>query len=121
MANSILLTGGAGFIGSNFVELAIARGHSVVVLDALTYAGSTENLENIKGPGSVKLVEGKIQDQELVSKLLKEHQTDWLINFAAESHVDKSIAGPAPFIDTNIVGTFHLLSAAKNYFDSHRN
>jgi len=117
MSKSILLTGGAGFIGSNFVEIAVQAGHHVVVLDALTYAGHKENLDHLSGPGKMTFVQGQIQDQALVSKLLSEHQIDWLLNFAAESHVDKSITGPAPFVDTNIVGTFHLLMAAKNYFD----
>ena len=115
---SILLTGGAGFIGSNFVEIALEAGHRVVVLDALTYAGHRENLEGIKNSENLTFVQGMIQNGELVAQLLREHKVDWFINFAAESHVDKSIAGPAPFIDTNIVGTFQLLTAAKSYFDS---
>src|ERR1035437_158093 len=120
MMKSILLTGGAGFIGSNFVELAIERGHKVVVLDALTYAGHPENLENLKGVNSSNylFVKGNILDRELALKLLREHQIDWFLNFAAESHVDKSITGPAAFVETNIMGTFQLLSAAKDYFDS---
>ncbi len=111
---TILLTGGAGFIGSNFVEVAIDHGHQVIVVDALTYAGHRESLEGLP----VIFVQGQIQDEVLISNLLKEHQVDWVINFAAESHVDKSIAGPAPFIDTNIVGTFRMLSATKNYYDA---
>ena len=117
---NILLTGGAGFIGSNFVELAIERGHKVLVLDALTYAGHPENLENIKGVNSSNylFVKGNILDRELALQLLRDHQIDWFLNFAAESHVDKSITGPAAFVETNITGTFQLLSAAKEYFDS---
>ena len=114
---SILLTGGAGFIGSNFVEIALAEGHRVVVLDALTYAGHLENLEGLANSRNLTFVKGDIRDGALISSLLIEHQVNWLINFAAESHVDKSIAGPAPFIDTNIMGTFQLLNSAKNYFD----
>src|SRR4051812_21443473 len=117
---SILLTGGAGFIGSNFVELAIERGHKVVVLDALTYAGNLESLENIKGAtlSNYVFIKGNILDRELAAKLLREHKIDWFLNFAAESHVDKSITGPAAFVETNVMGTFQLLSAAKDYFDS---
>jgi len=117
---NILLTGGAGFIGSNFVELAIERGHKVVVLDALTYAGHLENLENIKGATSSNyaFVKGNILDRELSLKLLKDHEIDWFLNFAAESHVDKSITGPKAFVETNVMGTFELLTSAKEYFDS---
>lgn len=116
MPQSILLTGGAGFIGSNFVEVALEAGHQVVVIDALTYAGHKENLANLSG--KITFVQANINDRETVEQLLREHSVDWLLNFAAESHVDKSIAGPAPFIETNINGTFQLLMAAKNYYES---
>ncbi len=116
--SNLLITGGAGFIGSNFVGQAVARGHRVIVLDALTYAGDRENLNWIpdspKG-GSWKLVEGSILDRPLVSQLLREYAIDSLINFAAESHVDNSITGPSAFIDTNIKGTFELLEATRSY------
>lgn len=116
---NLLITGGAGFIGSNFVAQAVARGHHVTVLDALTYAGDKANLEWIpastKG-GSYDLVVGNILDQELVSQLLRERQIESLVNFAAESHVDKSIAGPEAFVETNIKGTFTLLEAARAYY-----
>jgi len=114
----IFVTGAAGFIGSNFVELALEQGHFVVSYDALTYAGNRENLEDLPNEKNHVFVQGMIQDQEKVSKLLREHQIDWLVNFAAESHVDKSISGPAPFVDTNVVGTFALLSAAKTHYES---
>lgn len=122
MSKSILLTGGAGFIGSNFVEVALEEGHKIVVIDALTYAGHKENLQEfLQGTSGVQnkitFVEANINNSELIERLLFEHQVDWLLNFAAESHVDKSIAGPAPFIETNIHGTFKLLTAAKNYYE----
>jgi dTDP-glucose 4,6-dehydratase len=111
-----LVTGAAGFIGSNFVELMVKRGHSIIILDALTYAGHVENLENIQGPGRFQLVQGNICDAQLVSRLLKEHSVDGLLNFAAESHVDRSISGPSAFIETNILGTFNLLSCSLEYW-----
>ena len=109
---SLLVTGGAGFIGSEFVRQAVARGQKVVVLDALTYAGHTINLEGI----AHTLVVGDIADGELVSRLLKEHSVDAVAHFAAESHVDNSISKPSAFIDTNIVGTYRLLEAARGYW-----
>jgi len=110
---NLLVTGGAGFIGSTFVAQCVARGCNIIVLDKLTYAGHRENLEWIKG--SWQLVEGDIADRPLVEKLLREHKIDALLNFAAESHVDNSISGPKAFIDTNITGTFQLLEAARGY------
>lgn len=114
MAKHILVSGGAGFIGSSFVALAVSQGHKVVVLDKLTYAGNRANLEWIKQ--GWQLVEGDIADAALVRRLLKEHAIHWVVNFAAESHVDNSIAGPRPFIDTNIAGTFELLEACRAYW-----
>lgn len=113
---NILVTGGAGFIGSSFVALCVSRGHNVIVLDKLTYAGNRANLDWIKS--GWKLVEGDIADIALVRKLLSENAINWLVNFAAESHVDNSIAGPRPFIDTNITGTFQLLEAAREHAKS---
>ncbi len=118
MKPSILVTGAAGFIGSNFVEIALAKGYRVIGYDALTYAGHLENLEEFKTHSNYKFVQGRIQDQALVSKILKDEQIGWLVNFAAESHVDKSITGPADFMDTNIQGVFALLNTAKNYFET---
>lgn len=115
-SRAILVTGGAGFIGSCFVGQAVAQGRRVVVLDKLTYAGYRANLEWI--PRGWELVEGDIADRALAEKLLREHRVQWLVNFAAESHVDNSIAGPKPFIDTNIGGTFQLLEAARAYWQS---
>jgi dTDP-glucose 4,6-dehydratase len=118
--STFLLTGGAGFIGSNFVELAVRRGHRVIILDALTYAGHRENLDSIpqgtaSHPGSWELVIGDIRDARLVPELLITRQCTALLNFAAESHVDRSISGPSAFIDTNILGTYNLLQAARGY------
>lgn len=115
----LLVTGGAGFIGSCFVKQAVQAGHQIVVLDALTYAGHRENLEpktSAKSPGSWSLVEGNICDSALVEKLFREYTFDAVINFAAESHVDRSIHAPGAFIQTNIVGTFTLLSVAREFW-----
>ena len=117
MLNSILVTGGAGFIGSNFVLDWIAtESASVVNLDKLTYAGNLQNLESLTGKPRHIFVRGDIGDAELVAKLLAEYQPRAIVNFAAESHVDRSIHGPGEFIQTNIVGTFHLLEATRAYW-----
>ena len=114
---TLLITGGAGFIGSNFVEIAVSLGHKVIVLDALTYAGHIENLETIKTkPGAWELTQGNICDVKIVSDILRKHQPDAIINFAAESHVDRSITGPGEFIETNIRGVFTLLSSSLDYW-----
>ncbi len=114
----ILVTGGAGFIGSCFVRKRVQEGHHVVVLDALTYAGHRENLEGIRGPGSCELVVGNICDDRLVRELLNRLKPDAVVNFAAESHVDRSINGPSIFIETNVRGTMTLLSASLEYWKS---
>ena len=113
---NVLVTGGAGFIGSNFVRYLLQREPDikVVTLDLLTYAGKTENLEDLPHPENHVFVQGNICDRELVDQLLAEHAIDTIVHFAAESHVDRSILGPMPFIQTNIIGTFTLLEAAKN-------
>jgi dTDP-glucose 4,6-dehydratase len=108
----LLVTGGAGFIGSNFVLEAVGRGHKVVNLDALTYAGNLDNLRSLEGNDSHVFVQGSILDGPLVASLLADHRPDAVVHFAAESHVDRSIVGPAAFVDTNIIGTFTLLEAA---------
>ncbi len=113
---TLLVTGGCGFIGSGFVKQAVLAGHNVVVLDALTYAGHKENLDRIEGPGRHELVIGNICNQALVMELLTSRKIDALVHFAAESHVDRSITGPGEFIETNIRGTFILLSAATEYW-----
>ena len=110
--STLLVTGGCGFIGSTFVRQRVSRGDSIVVLDSLTYAGHVENLDGVDGPGRLELVRGDICDSGLVGALCERHGFDGIINFAAESHVDRSISAPAAFIETNIRGVFVLLSAA---------
>ncbi|NBZ96585.1 MAG: NAD-dependent epimerase/dehydratase family protein, partial [Proteobacteria bacterium] len=118
MHHSILVTGGAGFIGSNFVLDWIALEKDFVInLDKLTYAGNLQNLASVEGDSRHTFVRGDIGDAELVAKLLAEHRPRAIVNFAAESHVDRSIHGPAEFIQTNIVGTFTLLEAARAYWN----
>lgn len=113
----ILVTGGAGFIGSNFVLDWLGQGGEPVVnLDKLTYAGNLENLADLKGDGRHLFVRGDIDDTGLVAGLLDAHQPRAIVNFAAESHVDRSIHGPDDFIRTNIVGTFRLLETARAYW-----
>jgi dTDP-glucose 4,6-dehydratase len=115
----ILVTGGAGFIGSNFVLDWIAdTGEPVVNLDALTYAGNLENLASLGSDPRHRFVKGDICDQELLDRLLSEHQPRAVIHFAAESHVDRSILGPQAFIKTNVEGTFSLLEAARRFWSS---
>lgn len=110
---TILVTGGAGFIGSAFVRMAIEEKCRVVVLDALTYAGHRENLDGISD--ALELVVGDINDHALVAGLLTQYQPDAVVHFAAESHVDNSIASPHAFIETNITGTYSLLEAVRAY------
>jgi dTDP-glucose 4,6-dehydratase len=113
----ILVTGGAGFIGANFVlDFLAGSDETVINLDKLTYAGNLENLASLQGNASHIFVQGDIGDAELVGKLLAEHRPRAVINFAAESHVDRSIIGPGAFIQTNIVGTFHLLESVRAYW-----
>ena len=113
-----LVTGGAGFIGGNFVLEAVARGMRVINLDALTYAGNLDTLSSLRGsPGHV-FVQGDIGDRDLVARLLAEHRPDAVLNFAAESHVDRSIDGPAAFVQTNVVGTLGLLEAVRDHWKS---
>lgn len=115
----ILVTGGAGFIGSNFVIHAIKSGrHKIINLDKLTYAGNLETLRSISGYENYLFVHGDIGDEKLVSSLLEKHRPYAIINFAAESHVDRSIHGPGDFIQTNIVGTFNLLESVRGYYQS---
>lgn len=113
---TLLVTGGAGFIGGNFVRGAVARGDTVVNLDALTYAGNLDTLGGLADPARHHFVQGDIGDAALVGRLLAEHRPRAIINFAAESHVDRSIDGPATFIQTNVVGTLSLLEQARDYW-----
>ena len=113
---TILVTGGAGFIGSNFVlDWLASSDETIVNLDKLSYAGNLRNLEPVRNNPNHLFVHGDIGDQALVASLLSQHRPRAILNFAAESHVDRSISGPAQFIDTNIVGTFHLLEATRAY------
>ena len=111
----LLVTGGAGFIGANFVHYWLREhpGDRVVVLDALTYAGSLANLQCIQSPTSFRFVHGDICDDALVERLLREEHIDTIVHFAAETHVDRSITGPDAFIETNVIGTHTLLRAAR--------
>ncbi|MBN9316327.1 MAG: dTDP-glucose 4,6-dehydratase [Devosia sp.] len=114
---TILVTGGAGFIGSNFVlDWLATSSEPVVTLDALTYAGNLNNLKSLEGDARHSFVRGSIGDTALVGRLLRSHDVRAVINFAAESHVDRSISGPAPFFETNVMGTLGLLEAVRGYF-----
>jgi dTDP-glucose 4,6-dehydratase len=117
---TIIVTGGAGFIGSSFVKLCVDQGLHVVVVDALTYAGHPANLEWINGAGQWELYEGNIADSSLLAGLFDKYSPQAIVNFAAESHVDNSINSPSEFIDTNIIGTYRLLEASRAYHDSLR-
>ena len=112
---NVLVTGGAGFIGSNFVRRLLSLESRVFVfnLDALTYAGSAENLRSLPDPDRHLFMQGDICDRPLVEDLLRRHEIDTVVHFAAESHVDRSILGPAQFVQTNVVGTLSLLEAAR--------
>ena len=113
----LLVTGGAGFIGSNFVLATVAQaGEPVVNLDKLTYAGSLRNLDALRGDARHSFVQGDIADRALLRKLLERHRPRAILHLAAESHVDRSIEGPAQFVQTNVVGTFCLLEEARAYW-----
>jgi len=115
---NILITGGAGFIGSNFIHYILERNRSIQIinLDALTYAGSLENLKDIPSSERYTFIQNDICDSESVRNTLQHYHIDTIVHFAAETHVDRSITGPSQFIQTNIVGTFTLLEAARNYW-----
>lgn len=116
---SILVTGGAGFIGANFVHfLADETDVQIINLDKLTYAGNLDTLASLRGNGRHVFIEGDICDRDLVRRLLGDYRIEALVNFAAESHVDRSIDGPAAFVETNIVGTFNLLDCAREHWAS---
>ena len=114
---TLLVTGGAGFIGGNFVHLALESSDvRVVDLDLLTYAGNLDTLADLAGNPRHIFVQGDIGDRELVTRLLRDYAVDAVVNFAAESHVDRSIDGPAAFVQTNVLGTFNLLDCARAYW-----
>lgn len=113
----LLITGAAGFIGSSFMREALANNYEVTILDALTYAGHMQNIQDVLKEGTCDFVKGRIQDFELVDSILSARQNFvGVVNFAAESHVDNSISGPRVFIETNILGTFTLLEASRKYY-----
>lgn len=114
----ILVTGGAGFIGSAVVRLAIAQGHTVVNLDALTYAACLENVASVAESSLYTFEHANICDREALDQILATHKPDAVMHLAAESHVDRSIDGPAVFIETNITGTYTLLEAVRNYWSA---
>jgi len=122
MVNTILVTGGAGFIGANFVLDWLAPSNPdacpVVNLDALTYAGNLASLEPVAGDPRHRFVHGDINDRALIARLLREHRVRAIVNFAAESHVDRSILGPDAFVQTNIVGTFNLIEATRDWLST---
>ena len=118
----LLVTGGAGFIGSNFVVSTIQEmAESILNLDKLTYAGNPRSLDVLRGDRRHNFVQGDICDRELLRKLLRMHRPRAIVHFAAESHVDRSITGPAEFVQTNIVGTWTLLEEARAYWEEEHN
>ena len=112
----LLVTGGAGFIGSAAVRLAIARGNAVVNLDALTYAACVENVASVAGSPLYAFEHADIRDRSVLDRIFAEHEPDVVLHLAAESHVDRSIDAPADFVETNITGTFNMLEAARAYW-----
>ena len=115
----LLITGGAGFIGANFVVSTVAEtGEPLVNLDKLTYAGNPRNLDALRGDSRHRFVQGDICDRDLVRELLRTHRPRAVVHFAAESHVDRSISGPAEFVQTNVVGTWTLLEEARTHWEA---
>lgn len=114
--STYLITGGCGFIGSAVCRHLIAEGHTVVNVDKLTYAGNPESLRSIAGDPNYHFLQADIADSDAIAAALREHRVDGIMNLAAESHVDRSIDGPAAFVETNVVGTFRLLQAALDYW-----
>ena len=112
----ILVTGGAGFIGSAVVRHAIAKGHSVANLDALTYAACLENIASVAGSPGYAFEKADIRDRMALDRVFEAHRPDVVMHLAAESHVDRSIDGPADFVETNVLGTFNMLEAARTYW-----
>lgn len=116
--HSILVTGGAGFIGANFIRYLLANEPNIHItnLDKLTYAGSLANLKNLPNPNNYHFIQGDIGDAKLINHILHHHHIDTIVHFAAESHVDRSIASPSAFVETNVMGTFVLLEAARHHW-----
>jgi dTDP-glucose 4,6-dehydratase len=115
----ILVTGGAGFIGSAVIRLAIVRGHSVVNVDALTYAACLDNVASVSESSQYSFEHADIRDRNALDTIFEKHRPDAVMHLAAESHVDRSIDGPAEFIETNVNGTFNMLEAARSYWQAH--
>lgn len=115
-AKNYLITGAAGFIGSHFAAKIVKNNHKAIILDCLTYAANIDNLSEISNSPNFKFIKGNICDAALIDKILEEEKIDFVVNFAAESHVDNSIKNPENFIQTNIVGTFNLLDSSLNYY-----
>ena len=115
----LLVTGGAGFIGSAVVRLALAKGHAVVNIDALTYAACLDNLNDVADVPEYAFEHADIRDGEALARIFSDHRPDAVLHLAAESHVDRSIEGPGAFIDTNVIGTYSLLQASRTYWEAH--
>ena len=117
---ALLVTGGLGFIGSNFIRLLVGSGQfeTIINFDKQTYAGNPENLWDVDDDESYKFIKSDICDREKILMILEQFQIDAIVNFAAESHVDRSIEGPEPFVQTNVIGTLRLLEAGKDYLSS---
>ena len=115
---TVLVTGGAGFIGSNFIKMMRKEhpGHRVINVDALTYAGNLENLRDVAADDDYEYIRADIRDRPKIEEIFQTHSIDWVVNFAAESHVDRSIEGPEVFLTTNIIGTQVLLDAARKHW-----
>lgn len=112
----ILVTGGAGFIGSAVIRLAVARGHAVVNIDALTYAACLENIASVAGNANYAFEQADIRERAALDRIFADHRPDAVMHLAAESHVDRSIDGPGTFMETNILGTFNMLEAARKFW-----
>src|SRR3954465_8129530 len=114
--NRVLVTGGAGFIGSAVVRLLVGKGVEVINVDKLTYSGNLASLTEVEGAPNYRFHQTDICDQQSISDILADEQPDAIMHLAAESHVDRSIDGPGVFVETNVVGTFRLLNAALGYW-----
>jgi dTDP-glucose 4,6-dehydratase len=117
MFNTILVTGGLGFIGSHYVRSLVNNGHKVINLDACTYASNKDNISNLTGPGEHIFIEGSINNSELVRNILEKHKPQAIVHFAAETHVDRSIDSAKIFVETNVQGTFNLLECSRWYWN----